>query len=117
MVASGGVKEVREKKGVKVKHLKDKDGVKGRAKVKGMKEPGRKLKRKKVSVEEKTGVGVGEGATMSGGVTAVEGEETSVKKIKLEPGAGVKAIKKKFKRKDKVQIKVNKDGIEARHGE
>nr|KAG5711307.1 hypothetical protein BaRGS_006004 [Batillaria attramentaria] len=108
-MVGGGIKEVREKKLVKVKRIKDKDGVKGK-KVKIMKEK-KKLKRKKPAGDEN-----GEGAFIDvNGSNASVGGDDAVKKIKLEPGVGEKPVKKlKVKRKEKIRIKVNKDGVEVR---
>ena len=109
----GAAKEAREKKVVKVKRLKDKDGLKGnKNKInKALKEK-KKLKRKKPSGEENSSLGTNRNTP--GGPTAGEGGGGPVKKVKMEVGAGDKPVKKKFKRKDKVQIKVNKDGFEVR---
>ncbi|KAK7101928.1 hypothetical protein V1264_020234 [Littorina saxatilis] len=122
-MVGGGVKEGRgEKKLVKVKRLKDKDGVKAnKAKVKLLKEK-KKLKRKKpAAVSEENGVVANTTDTPGGTTTSpVSGEVEGggpVKKIKVEPGAvgsADKPLKKKMKRKDKVQLKVNKDGFESR---
>lgn len=107
-MVGGGAKETREKKVVKVKRLKDKDGIKNKNKVKVLKEK-KKLKRKKPVGEENA---LGTNADTLLGPTAREG--VVVKKVKVEGSAGDKPIKKKFKRKDKVQIKVNKEGFEVR---
>jgi hypothetical protein len=128
----GAMKEPREKKVVKVKRMKDKDGLKaGKVKVKLLKEK-KKLKRKKLGLglsgtgEAGGGVdGVDAGGTTVDVMTAEgrEGEESPSKNVKLEPGLVIdtgepfltpKPLKKKMKRKDKVQLKVNKDGFQMR---
>ncbi|XP_076469736.1 lysine-specific demethylase 5A-like isoform X2 [Babylonia areolata] len=99
-MVGGGTKEGRgEKKTVKVKRVKNKDGLKG-GKVK-VKAEAKKLKRKKVGKE-------------AGGEDRVGPVE---KKVKVEPGAEVKAVKRKWKQqkgdKVKVQVKVNKTGFQV----
>ncbi|KAL8614742.1 hypothetical protein ACOMHN_055300 [Nucella lapillus] len=140
-MGSSVMKEMREKKPVKVKRAKDKDGgaLKGsKTKLKVLKE--KKLKRKKAAAaaaaaaaatttvggEKKEG-GVGTNVnTLTPLNTGGDEGSSPPKKPKVEPsnsttaaaagagGGGFKLpVKKKLKRKEKVQLKVNKDGINA----
>ncbi|XP_076448659.1 lysine-specific demethylase 5A-like [Babylonia areolata] len=129
----GPVKEARggEKKTVKVRRVKDKEGLKAKAKLKALKEK----KRKKVAAGAAGGGGGAQVEGMSASGSTVDGSPTTggggdgegcspPKRMKVEPGAtattgggggGVKPpVKKKMKRKDganKVQLKVNKEGF------
>ena len=91
--------------------MKDKDGVKAKAKLKVMKD--KKLKRKKPAGEKADGAG-GDAGGM--GTAAGDKENGAVKKPKLEPGADVKPLKKRVKRKDKAQINGSKEKTEEPPG-